>query len=63
MQIFSTSGIGLDILIKEFEDYITFLIWAAWVCLFFTLSKNKNFQSEPLLKIPSSSPSMKEFVQ
>ena len=27
MQIFFTSGIGLDILIKEFEDYITFLIW------------------------------------
>ena len=28
---FFTFGIGPDILMKVFEDYIIFLIWAAWV--------------------------------
>ena len=42
------------------EDYIIFLVWAAWV-LIFILSKNKGFQSGALLKMPTSFPSMEEF--
>ena len=59
MQTF-TFVIGPDILMNVLEDYIIFLVWAAWV-LFFILSKNKVFQSGSLLKIPTSFPSMEEF--
>ena len=59
---FFTSGIGPDILMKVFEDYIISLIWAAWV-LFNFISKTKVSSLELLLKIPPSFPSMKEFGQ
>ena len=42
MQFFFTSGIGPDILMKVFEGYIIFLIWAASVLF-------KGFQSGALL--------------
>ena len=63
MQILFTSGMCPDILMKVFEDYIIFPIWKAWVCLFFVLSKNKDFLSGVLLNIPPSSPYIKEFEQ
>ena len=53
MQFFFTSGIGPDILMKVFEGYIIFLIWAATVLF-------KGFQSGALLKMPPS-PFMKKF--
>ena len=62
MQIFFTSVIGPDILMKVFEDYIIFLVWAAWV-LIFILNKNKDFRSRNLLKMHPSSPFMKECGQ
>ena len=53
-----------DILMKVFEDYI-FILYLGSLGLFiiFILSKNKVFQSGALLKIPPSSPFMKEFGQ
>ena len=59
MQTF-TFVIGPDILMNVLEDYIIFLVWAAWI-LIFILSKNKGFQSGALLKMPISFPSMEEF--
>ena len=42
-----------DVLMKVFEDYIIFLIWADWVLLNFYLKQlNKGFQSGALLKMP-----------
>ena len=37
MQVFFAFGICLDILINVLEDYITFLIWVAWVLFTFYL--------------------------
>ena len=42
------------------EDWIIFLVWAAWV-LIFILIKSKGFQSGALLKIPTSFSFMEEF--
>ena len=53
MQIFFTSGIGLDILMKEQPGF----------CLIYILNKDKEFQSCALLEIPSSPPFMNEFHQ
>ena len=55
-----TFMIAPDILMNVLEDYIIFLVWAAWV-LIFILSKNKGFQSGALLKMTISFPSMEEF--
>ena len=60
---FFISGIGPDILMKVFEDYIILFIWAAWVLLVFILSRNKSFGSGALLEIPLLSPFMKGFGQ
>ena len=62
-RFFLTSGIGTDILMKVFEDYIIVLILLAWVLLNFIFSKNKGFWSEALLKMPLSSLFIKEFAQ
>ena len=43
MQIFFTSGIGHDILMKVFEDFIIFLIWAAWVVFNVYLKQKQRF--------------------
>ena len=67
MQIFFfTSGIGPGNMINVLEDWIIFLIWAAWVLFNFYLKQKKKkkeraFQSVALLKMPPSSPSMEEF--
>ena len=62
MQICFTSRIGPNILTKVFEDYILYLNRAGWVLLIFIPSKSKDFWSGALLKIPPSSPSMKNLV-
>ena len=49
-QIFLTSGIGPDILMKVFEGYIILLFRQAGFCLIFIFSKNKGFRSFDLLK-------------
>lgn len=61
MQIFVTSGIDPNILINILEDWIMFLIYAAWI-LVFMLKKNKGFHSGSLLKMSRLSPSMEKFV-
>ena len=43
MQIFFTSGIGPDILMEVFEDYIIFLICAFWVLFNFYLKQKQWF--------------------
>ena len=43
MQIFFTSVIGPDILMKVFEDNIIFLVWAAWVLFNFYLKQKQRF--------------------
>ena len=62
MQILFSSEIDRDIPINVLEDYMIFLVWAQpRFCLIFTFSKNKVLQSGALLKMPPSSPSIKEF--
>ena len=56
-RFFLNSWIGPDILMKVFEGYIILLISAGWLLF------NKRFQSGALLKLPPSSPLMKEFCQ
>ena len=51
MQIYFTSGIGPDILMKVFKGYIVFPIWETWVLLIFILNTNKGFRSRVLLKM------------
>ena len=63
MQIFLTSGIGPDILMKVFEGPLYSLFWQADFCLIFILSKNKRFLSVALLILHPSSPFMNEFRQ
>ena len=59
--------IGTDrpnILMKVFEYYIFYSLFGQpGFCLIFILSKNKVFQSGALLKMPPSSPFMKESDQ
>ena len=56
-----------DILMKVFEDYIFILYLSLFgqhvFCLMFILNKNKVFQPGALLKMPPSSPFMREFGQ
>ena len=56
-----TSGISSDILINVLEDCIVCIIWAIRSYLIFILSRNKGFQSEALLKMPTSSSTVEEF--
>lgn len=49
MQVFSTSELISDILMNVLEDYILFLVPN------FYKSKNKDFQSRVLMKLPPSS--------
>ena len=63
MQIFLTSEIGPDILIKVLKAALYSLFRLAAFCLIFTLSKNKDFRFGDLLKLPPSSPFMNEFCQ
>ena len=43
IHIFFSSGIGANILMKVFEDFIVFLIWAAWVVFNVYLKQKQRF--------------------